>query len=403
MEALKQTYIRLINGMKIDTYRYLYGQFKLSNRLVGIIGPRGTGKTTLMLQYIKNEIKDLSSTFYASLDHIYFNKTTVFEFVQEMYQSEGVKTFFLDEVHKYKNWRQELKNIYDSFSDIKIVFSGSSSIDLIKGTYDLSRRGVIYHLKGLSFREYLNFQTGKEHPVISFEELIKNYEKCSHKLSQIDKLKGHFRNYLKYGYYPFIFEGKEFYFQKLMNIVKKTIYEDISNFYNLRTEKLPYFEKILSFFATIPPGRMNTHNLSKNLKVDDRTMVHYLSALKETGLISTIFADKKGMALVRKPEKIFIENTTLYNAICYGMGQGVNLGMLREIFFVNSIMGSGKNIFYSKKYGDFTCGDYNFEIGGKNKKIEQIVLDIQNSFLVKDEILVASKKSIPLYLFGFLY
>ncbi|MFH1395322.1 MAG: ATPase, partial [Candidatus Omnitrophota bacterium] len=139
------------------------------------------------------------------------------------------------------------------------------------------------------------------------------------------------------------------------------------------------------------------------LKVDDKTMAHYLSALKETGLISTIFADKKGMALIRKTEKIFIENTTLYNAICYGIGQGVNLGMMREIFFVNSIIGSGENVFYSKNFGDFTCGDYNFEIGGKKKKIEQIVLDMQNSFLVKDEILIASKRAIPLYLFGFLY
>ncbi|MBL7072649.1 MAG: ATP-binding protein [Candidatus Omnitrophica bacterium] len=403
MEALKQTFVRLIEGMNINTYRYLYDRFELSNRLVGIIGPRGAGKTTLMLQYIKNKIKDLSGVFYVSLDHIYFNKTTVFEFVQEMYQSEGIKIFFLDEVHKYENWRQELKNIYDSFGDIKIVFSGSSSIDLIKGTYDLSRRGVIYHLKGLSFREYLNFQTGKEYSVISFEELIKNHEKISYKLSQVDRIKGHFKKYLKNGYYPFIFEGEEFYFQKLMNIIRKTIYEDISNFYNLRTENLPYFEKILSFLATIPPGRINIHNLAKNLKIDDKTMAHYITALKETGLISTIFVDKKGLALMRKPEKIFIENTTLYNAICYGIGQRVDLGMVREILFVNSIIGGGKNVFYSKKIGDFICDGYNFEIGGKKKKIKQIVPDMKNSFLVKDDILVASKKSIPLYLFGFLY
>lgn len=403
IEALKLTYFRLIKQLNINTYRYLYSIFNLSNRLIGIVGSRGTGKTTLMLQYIKNNIKTINDAFYVSMDHIYFSEITLFEFVQEIYQTEGIKIFFLDEIHKYKNWEQELKNIYDSFPDIKIVFSGSSSIDLLKGTYDLSRRGIVHNLKGLSFREYLNFQTGKNFPAYTFKELIKNHEKISSKLSQVDKIKGLFKNYLKYGYYPFIFEGKEFYFQKLMNIINKTIFEDISNFYNLKTENLIYFKKILYFLATIPPGKVNIHSLAGNLAIDDKTMARYIKILKETGLVSLIFADKKGASLIRKPEKIFIENTSLYFAISYGIGHEANVGTLRELFFVNSIINCGENVFYSKEIGDFTCNKINFEIGGKGKKKEQIINDIGHSFLVKDDILVSSKSIIPLYLFGFLY
>lgn len=403
VELLKQTFIGLVKQLKIDTHRYLYNKFKLSGRLVGIIGARGTGKTTLMLQYIKHKIKDLDSVFYVSLDNLYFNKVTLFEFVQEMYQNEAVKIFFLDEVHKYKNWRQELKNIYDSFSNVKIVFSGSSSIDLVKGTYDLSRRGVIYHLKGMSFREYLEFKTGKKFPTFTFDNLIKNYEQISHEFSQVEKINGHFKEYLKYGYYPFVLEGKEFYFQKLMNIIEKTIFEDISNFYNLKTENLTYFKKILCFLATIPPGNINIHNLAKNLKIDDKTALHYVTILKETGLVSMLFSRKKGTSLLRNPEKVFIENTSLYHAICAEIGQQINVGMVRELFFVNMLKSSGMNVFYSKRIGDFVCEKCYFEVGGKNKNRKQVIDDLKNSYLVKDDILVGSKNSIPLYLFGFLY
>lgn len=402
IESLKTTYIRLIQHCQTSTYRDLYHRFSLSNRLIGITGPRGTGKTTLMLQYIKNNIKNMNDAFYVSMDHIYFSNISLFEFVQELYQVEGIKIFFLDEIHKYKNWEQELKNIYDSFPDINIVFSGSSSIDLLKGIYDLSRRGIIHNLNGLSFREYLNFQTGKVFPLYPFSELIEKHVEISQNLSQVNKIKGFFRDYLQNGYYPFIFESKDFYYQKLMNIINKTIFEDISNFYNLKTENLLCFKKILYFLATIPPGKVNIHNLAKNLAVDDKTISHYIKILKETGLVSLIFSDKKGSALVRKPEKIFIENTSLYFAINNSIGQAPDTGTLRELFFINAMINCGINVFHSKKIGDYTCNKIKFEIGGKGKDRKQIIDNIDNSFLVKDNILVSSKNTIPLYLFGFL-
>ncbi|MCK5581432.1 MAG: ATP-binding protein [Candidatus Omnitrophica bacterium] len=403
MSSLQNTYLRLINQTNYEKHRYLYDKFDLSNKLTGIVGARGTGKTTLMLQYIKEQIKDLKSVLYVSVDHIYFNNVRLFDFVQEAYETENISIFFLDEIHKYKNWNQELKNIYDAFPSIKVVFSGSSSIDLIKGTYDLTRRGVIHKLKGLSFREYLNFTTKKNISPFTYDELMKNYQDISFELSKISKIKGHFNDYLKYGYYPYIFEGNEFFNQKLMNTVNKTIYEDISNFFKLKTENLNFFFKILYFLATIPPGNINTHNLSNNLGIDDKTTRNYVNILNETGLVTLIFSNKKGGSLIRKPEKIFIDNTSLYYTLCEEIGKEINVGTVRELFFINALNNSGRKVFYRKKAGDFNCGNVDYEIGGKNKTKQQIKTNLKNSFIVKDDVLISSKNVIPLYLFGFLY
>ena len=159
-EGLRKTYYRLLDELEINTFRYLYHSFSIDGRLTGLIGPRGVGKTTLLLQFIKNQISNQQDAVYFSADHLYINKNSLWEFVQQLYEEEDVKLFFIDEIHKYNNWNQELKNIYDSFPRIKIVFSGSSSLDLVEGSHDLSRRAVIHYMKGFSFREYLNFSTG---------------------------------------------------------------------------------------------------------------------------------------------------------------------------------------------------------------------------------------------------
>jgi len=403
IEGLRKTYYRLLDEIEFETFRYLYHSFSIDGRLTGLVGPRGVGKTTLLLQFIKHQLSNPHDAFYFSADHIYFNTNNLWEFIQQLYEEEDIKLFFIDEIHRYSNWNQELKNIYDSFPRIKIVFSGSSSIDLVEGSHDLSRRAVIYYMKGFSFREYLNFSTGSNFDAIRFTDIINNPPDISARLSGTAKIKGHFKLYLRQGYYPFIFETKSHFSSRLETIINKTIYEDIANYYNLKTANLHYFKKILSFLATIPPGKTSINNLAGNLGIDSKTALHYVHILNNTGLARIIYSNQRGTKLLRAPEKVFLENTTLLQAICDGLGQKVDTGSQRELAFVSALNGAGKKVYCSKKQGDFTVDNIIFEIGGKNKTSEQIRNADKPAFLVKDDVLTGGKKTIPLYLFGFLY
>ncbi len=401
-DNFKTIFYRLLDNAKYKTHRYLFKSFNINSRLTGLVGPRGTGKTTLLLQYINEKIKNKNECIYLSLDNIYFTRENLFKFVDELYEIDGIRYFFLDEVHKYPGWDQELKNIYDSYPDIKIVFSGSSSMDLIRGTYDLSRRGAIFRLKGMSFREYLEFTQGIAYQVIDFKELTSNPADIAAGFSNIKRIKGLFLEYLDYGYYPFMMEDPENYHQKLLNIIDKTIYEDISNYYKLKTENLVYFRKILSYMATIPPGQLNKNSISKHIGLDNKTVDNYLKILNETGLARLIKENKGGSSILKGTEKIYLDNPNLYKAITYETGYEYNRGTIREIFFINMLQNSGENLFYSR-IGDFQISNYIFEIGGKSKSKKQIKEKPENSFLVKDDILHGSGNTIPLYIFGFLY
>ncbi len=401
-EVLQAIYHRLVNALDIETKRYLYPSFNLDNRLIGLVGPRGAGKTTLMLQYIKENV-NLHSALYFSADNIYFSSTSLFECIQKQYETEAVKLFFIDEAHKYTGWSQELKNIYDSFPDVTVVFSGSSSMNLVKGAYDLSRRGIMHRLHGMSFREYLNFTTGSDFAAVDFDTLITDRRQLAAEFAALPKLKGHFQEYLRYGYYPFILESKNLYFEKLGNIIEKTIFEDIAGYYKLKTVNLHLFKQILNYLSSIPPGEINAHNLAKTLSLDSKTAMYYLTILQETGLVRLIFTDKTGSALIRKPAKVFIDNTSLLYGINETFSRRANQGTVRELFFISMLQNSGENVFYSKNAGDYLCRDIVFEIGGQNKKGKQIRNSTGTAFLVKDDQLHATAGSIPLWLFGFLY
>ena len=401
-DNFKTVYHRLLKDTSYDTHRYLFKSFNTRSRLTGLVGPRGTGKTTLLLQYIKERIENKDKCIYLSLDNIFFTRNNLLELVDDLYEIDGIRYFFLDEVHKYPHWDQELKNIYDSYPNVRIVFSGSSSMDLIQGTYDLSRRGKLFKIGGMSFREYLEFRLNRTIPTVSFMELIKNPGRMSEHLADIERVKGHFHEYLGQGFYPFLFEDEENYHQKLLNVIDKTIYEDISNFYKLKTENLINFKKILSYMATIPPGELNRNSISKHIGLDNKTVENYLQMLNETGLVCLIKVNKAGSNLLKGTEKIYLDNSNIYHAIIKEIGFDYNKGTVRKIFFIKMLQNSGEKIYYSK-IGDFTVRDYNFEIGGKSKSRKQIKDHFENSFLVKDDILYPSGNAIPLHLFGFLY
>lgn len=401
-DLLHATYHRLIQGLDVKTHRFLYSEFHLKNRLTGIIGPRGVGKTTLFLQYIKEHLYAQQEAFYFTADHVYFNQMTLLEFITQLYYTDGVKAVFIDEIHKYKNWRQELKNIYDALPEIRIAFSGSSSLDLIRGSYDLSRRAKLFYLPGLSFREYLDLHINKKFPVLNLNELLFDSTKFNAEFSHIPKILNYFKEFLIYGYYPFVFEDKDAYQEKLLRIIEKTLYEDIAEYYNMKTENLYHLKKMLSFLATIPPGEVNTHNLAKNLNLDHKTAFNYLIMLQETGLIRMLYSKQTGNRILTKPEKIFLHNTSLFYALNSVRGELPPIGSLRELFIFQSIANAKYPIHYSTQ-GDFIVNDHILEIGGKNKNFPQLKNANHPALLVKDDIVTATKHTIPIYYFGFLY
>lgn len=400
LDLLRDTFERLIAHVDLTVKRGLYETFK-PGRLTGLIGPRGVGKTTLMLQYIKEHLYKDKKVFYFSADSVYFLQTTLLEFIDHLYKIEGCKFFFIDEIHQYKNWNQELKNIYDSYPDIKVVFSGSSMLDLLEGSYDLSRRVNLYHLPGMSFREYLLFSQKLEIAPISLDELIADPKKFGF-LGQIEKVLGHFKDYLQVGYYPFIFEEPETYYERVAQIINKIIFEDIPNCYDLKTANLHLFKKLLGFLASIPPGEVNTNNIARNMAVAHQTIENYLHILESVGLINLVYPFEGGGQYLRKPQKIFIHNTTLLNTLQSYVGTEIYKGTLRELFFLQALRDADHAVFYSKQ-ADYRVKDFIFEIGGKNKTGQQIVGSDLPGIIVRDDILTPGRNVIPLFYFGFLY
>ncbi len=406
MENLIKNSRNLLKSVKIKKKRYLYAEIDFSQKMISIIGQRGVGKTTMLLQYL-NERKDKDKQIYISLDDVFFLENSLKKTVETLHYDYGIRIFCIDEVHKYKNWNQELKNIYDLLPDIKILFSGSSSLDIIYGAYDLSRRVIVYNLYGLSFREFLEFKTNKSFNKIKLEDLLKKYQRHSVRLSSEINILKLFNEYLEYGYYPYFLEGAGQVFEtKLKNVLDKTIYEDIASLNNIKTENIYIFKRIMNFLASVPPGKININKLASVLGIAFETAELYVDILRKIALIRYLLKDKRGYKLIRKSEKVFLDNTNL--AIYWGnkLGLKKNIGMLRELFIVNQVQNSDKSIFATEKKGDFFIKlnkkRYTFEIGGKSKDFSQIS-KTENSFLVIDDIEIAGKGKIPLYLFGFLY
>ena len=403
IQKIRETQNLLLNQTSLDFKRFLFDRIDWAERMIGIVGPRGVGKTTLLLQYLKENYAGETEALYFAADNVLFKTGDLVELARDFYFNYGGRLICIDEIHRFPNWNQELKNIYDSFPDLKIIFSGSSSLNLVRGKYDLSRRVVIHYLPGLSFREYLSFRGYMDEKAISADELFKNYYKISVRLSQNNRLLKYFRQYLGRGYYPFFGQtGDEAsYFYKIQNMIDKSIYEDIGGSYNLKTVNLITFKQILQFLVTINPGEVNINKLAKSLGRNFATIAEYVEILKESGLVRYLMSDRSGHAMVRRAEKIYPDNPDLVLAWNKDLGKKVSEGMLRELFVLNQLQNSGNKPSFTST-GDFALGRKVIEVGGKNKDKHQIS-GHPDSYLVLDNILTAEKGKIPIYLFGFLY
>ncbi|WP_395946698.1 ATP-binding protein [Caedibacter taeniospiralis] len=403
IDFLWQTHHRLLANVQLRHKRFIYPQLDSTSRLMGIIGARGVGKTTLLLQHIRSNESLYRNSFYFSADNLYFNENSLLSVVDENYHKMNVRYFYIDEIHKYPNWNQELKNIYDAYPDVKVVFSGSSSIDLISGSYDLSRRAHMLTLPGLSFREYLNFTQNLDHPAIGFDELMNNHQSISGKLAGVPLLFEHFTQYLLYGYYPIVFElGQALLYDALQSVVEKTIYEDIAFHFHLKTSSLLQFKRILNFLASAPPAKAKTNTFATRLGIDNKTVDSYLQILEKTHLIKKLYAGGSGSQLLSKPDKLYLENTTMLAMINTLLSTDLDKGVLRELAFFQFVQGANLPIHYPK-LGDFQIKEFIFEVGGKNKTGSQLASLSHNKYLVKDDLSIGYGNSIPLYLFGFLY
>ena len=334
---------------------------------------------------------------------IYFSKNHLLFFAGQFVDEYDGKLLILDEVHKYPNWNQELKNIYDSFPRLKIIFSGSSGIDLIKGRYDLSRRVVLYRLPGLSFREYLLFNKGKDFEVQTIEKILKNHLALASRISGEITVLREFKKYLEKGYYPFQSEsGTLEYYQKINSTIEKTIYLDIARFYPIKSKNLAYLSKILYYLATIPPGKIRTNNIAKNLGIANETVDEYLEYLRETSLLRYLYIDAMGSKLIRNAEKVFLDNPAMIFSINSSLDKAIDKGQVRELFVLNQLQNAGL-IPTRASNADIKCKGLSLEIGGRNKTWDKKFPKEKNNFLVKDDIVIGEKNEIPLYLFGFLY
>ncbi len=389
MRTLYQKFETLLQSTTTDFKRYLYDKVAWESRMIGIIGARGVGKTTMILQHIKENL-DSKKALYVSADDLYFSENRLFDLADDFYKNAG-ENLFIDEIHKYPDWSRELKNIYDSFPTLKVVFTGSSILDILKGSADLSRRAIIYKLHGLSFREYLKLFHNYDAEVYSLGQIINN----DVRLGNIQHPLPLFNDYLKRGHYPFGLENEMSI--RLGQIIIQTLESDIPQYANLNAGTGRKLKRLLSIIAESVPFKPNFTKISEMIGVSRNSLDDYFSYMEKAGLIEQLRNETSGIRGLGKVDKVYLNNT---NIIFNLAGENPNVGNLRETFFLSQMR--VKNKVVSSKKADFVIGPYTFEIGGKNKQQSQIEKD-GKSFVVKDEIEYGYRNVIPLWAFGMNY
>lgn len=366
------------------------------NRFIGIKGSRGVGKTTLLLQYIRLNFKPDKSVLYISLDNLYFFENNLYDLVDDFYKKGG-QFIAIDEVHKYPNWAIEIKNMYDNMPDLKLVFTGSSLLQINQAKADLSRRVVVYDMPGLSFREFLQFETKIDFNSYTLQDIVENHVALSIEITQKVKPLHYFANYLNYGYYPFYIENKKSFHQKLSEVVLTVLEIDIPQHALVQTANIVMLKKLLAVISNSVPFKPNMNSISERTGISLNTMKNYLKLLNEAQLLNLLYVEDKGINSLGKPEKIYLNNPNLM----YNLGKEADMGAIRETFFFNQLQQVSS--VFAAEHVDFEVREgYLFELGGRNKKAHQIK-NRAASFLVKDDIEIGTDLNIPLWLFGFLY
>ena len=388
-QSLYQLMEELIRLVPSTFYRYNYSDLDWEGPLTGLVGPRGVGKSTMLLQYIK-EHRNSGHHLYVSADHAYFSHTTLIDLADE-FVKDGGSHLYIDEIHKYDGWARELKQIFDTHPALKVTFSGSSVLDILKGEADLSRRAVIEHLQGLSFREYLELFHNVKVPVFSLDDILGQKVE----IPELPHPLPYFRSYLKEGYYPFALMGH--FSQRMLQIVNQTVEVDIPQYADMKATTARKLKELLVVVAGLAPVKPNAVNLAREIGVSKNNVPEYLIFLEKAGMLGQLRDDTQGLISLGKVQKIYVDNPSLMTVLANG---NPNIGNLRETFFFNQMR--EKYAISSSRESDFKIEKYTFEIGGMKKGSKQIA-GIPNGIIVRDDIEYGHGNVVPLWHFGFTY
>lgn len=389
MERLFEYSNKLINEVDTSFLRYMHSEINWKSRMIGLIGPRGVGKTTLVLQYIKQNLNP-AETLYITAEDFYFVDNRITELV-DTFVKFGGKNLFIDEIHKYKDWAKELKLIYDYHKDLNIVFTGSSVLDIKKGASDLSRRAVIYNMQGLSFREYLKLFHNVSAKTYTLEEILE------HKVDipEMERPLPFYVDYIKRGYYPFALE--EDFDIRLAQIINQTLENDIPMYADMNVATGRKLKQLLAIISKSAPFKPNMSKIAEMLSASRNNISDYCLYIEEAGMIAQLRDNTGGIRGLGKVDKIYLDNTNLI----YNLANDTsNIGNIRETFFLNQMR--VKHNVVSSPVSDFLIDDMTFEVGGKNKGQKQIK-DIENGYVVKDDIESGFLNIIPLWQMGLTY
>lgn len=370
-------------------HRYMYDQISWESRMFGLVGPRGVGKSTMLLQYIK-EHRAERRMLYIGADHLYFSSHTLVDTVDE-FAKEGGEQIFIDEIHKYENWSRELKQIYDSHPDVKIGFTGSSVLDIYRGFSDLSRRAPVFMMQGLSFREYLRLFHDIEVPVYGLDEVLS----LKAKVADVSHPLPLFRDYLQRGYYPFA--GDSDFGIRLGQVINQTMEVDIPQYAKMNSSTGRKLKKLLAVIAQSVPFKPVMDSIASVVGVSRNVLPDYFLYMEQAGMIGQLRDDTGGIRGVGKVEKVYLDNTNM--AYLLG-GEATDIGNIRETFFYNQMRVVSDVI--SSRISDFEIEGKTFEVGGKNKGKRQLA-DASEGYIVKDDIEYGSGNIIPLWAFGLMY
>ena len=375
----------LVNATDTAYIRNIHDTISWNDRLVGILGARGVGKSTLVLQHIKLH-DNIDTSLYVSADDMWFSAHTLVELADSFYKDGGI-ALYVDEIHSYRNWSQEIKNIYDSYPGLRVVYTGSSVLDLQKGGYDLSRRMLEYQMPGLSFREYLALSRNLEIPVHTLEQIISNNIDFPYSGYRPLAL---FKEYLRTGFYPYFKNGN--YYLRLGNVINRVVEQDIPKFAGLSVSTAGKLKTLLYIIAQSVPFKPNYSKIGKDLDMHRNYVADIVVWLEKAGLVNVLRDDTKGISLLGKVNKIYLNNPN----IAYVLSDSEpDIGNIRETIFLEWMRASGHNV-TSSPVADFKAGKYTFEIGKQ-------ISGTDNAYIVKDDIEYGSNNEIPLWAFGLMY
>lgn len=399
MDSLFQIMERRLERTPMEIIRSMMDYINWNDRLISIRGSRGVGKTTLLLQYIKkNYSRGTREALFCSLDNFYFNNHTLLDLADTFYINGG-RHLLLDEVHKYPSWKQEIKEIYDTYPDMRVVVTGSSILHLIKGDVDLSRRCLPYYMPGLSLREYLRFYKNIELPIFSLEDILEKGEEISSQIRALCSPVAILKEYLKYGYYPFYNGNNEDYYIRIENVINFIIEQELPLLADLKYGYTRKIKAMLGVLATAKPFEVDISKMSKMLELNRETVLSYLQLLSKADVLNLLYSDVFSVKKMQKPDKIYLTNPNLLHALSFN---NTDEGNMRETFVMSQLKPFHR-VEYGKEAGDFVInGKWRFEIGGAKKGFSQIA-NIEHSYVFADNIEYVSGNRYPLWLLGFSY